>query len=186
MNYEHSKTSLNDICLNITDGKHGDCENQNNSGFYFVSVKDIQEGEINYKNARQITEYDFEDTNKRTKFALGDILITNSGTIGKMVFIDKSNFIKNTTFQKSVAIIKPNPKKIIPKFLYYFLLFKKKYFIQLASGSVQKNLLLKDIRNFKVDSFSFEFQKRIIKILDSIESKLKINKLLNQNIYIKN
>lgn len=120
----NSSYKLGEICLQITDGKHGDCENQENSGYYFVSVKDIDDGEINYSNARQITKFDFEDTDRRTKLENEDILITNSGTIGKFVFVN-SPLSRKTTFQKSVAIIKPNKNKIIPKFLYYYLISEK-------------------------------------------------------------
>ena len=95
----NSQYKLEDICLQITDGKHGDCENEENSGYYFVSVKDIDDGAINYSNARQITKFDFEETDKRTKLENEDILITNSGTIGKFVFIN-SPLSRKTTFQK--------------------------------------------------------------------------------------
>lgn len=70
---------LGDIAVSITDGKHGDCENAERSGFYFVSCKDIHDGIIDYTNARQITQRDFEDTHRRTKLEPNDILITNSG-----------------------------------------------------------------------------------------------------------
>ena len=33
------KRTLQELCLNITDGKHGDCENEENSGYYFKVVK---------------------------------------------------------------------------------------------------------------------------------------------------
>ena len=73
------KRTLQELCLNITDGKHGDCENEENSGYYFISCKDIFDGQINYKNARQITKADFEETHKRTMLEVDDILLTNSG-----------------------------------------------------------------------------------------------------------
>jgi type I restriction enzyme, S subunit len=69
---------LKDICEQITDGKHGDCMNESNSGFYFLSAKDIGSGNINYDNARQITKADFYETHKRTKFEPLDILFTNN------------------------------------------------------------------------------------------------------------
>ena len=52
---------INDVCSNITDGKHGDCANQENSGYYFLSAKDIKNGILNYTNARQITKNDFNE-----------------------------------------------------------------------------------------------------------------------------
>ncbi|WP_400199403.1 restriction endonuclease subunit S [Methanobrevibacter smithii] len=167
--------------MQITDGKHGDCENQENSGYYFVSVKDIDDGEINYSNARQITKFDFKDTNRRTKLENEDILITNSGTIGKFVFVN-SPLSRKTTFQKSVAIIKPNKNKIIPKFLYYYLISEKRQLVEYAGGTTQKNLLLRDIRNFEVKIPDESRQKKIIMILNDIDQLISVNKKLNKNL----
>ena len=177
----NSQYKLEDICLQITDGKHGDCENQENSGYYFVSVKDIDDGVINYSNARQITKFDFEDTDKRTKLENEDILITNSGTIGKFVFVN-SPLSRKTTFQKSVAIIKPNKNKIIPKFLYYYLISEKRRLVEYAGGTTQKNLLLRDIRNFEVEIPDETHQKKIIEILNNIDQLISVNKKLNRNL----
>ena len=167
--------------MQITDGKHGDCENQENSGYYFVSVKDIDDDEINYSNARQITKFDFEDTDRRTKLENEDILITNSGTIGKFVFVN-SPLSRKTTFQKSVAIIKPNKNKIIPKFLYYYLISEKRQLVEYAGGTTQKNLLLRDIRNFEVKIPDESRQKKIIMILNDIDQLISVNKKLNKNL----
>ena len=177
----NSSYKLGEICLQITDGKHGDCENQENSGYYFVSVKDIDDDEINYSNARQITKFDFEDTDRRTKLENEDILITNSGTIGKFVFVN-SPLSRKTTFQKSVAIIKPNKNKIIPKFLYYYLISEKRQLVEYAGGTTQKNLLLRDIRNFEVKIPDESRQKKIIMILNDIDQLISVNKKLNKNL----
>jgi len=64
-----SEVKLKDITISITDGKHGDCKGQDNSGYYFVSCKDVFDGLIHYDNARQITEDDFLDADKRTKLS---------------------------------------------------------------------------------------------------------------------
>ena len=177
----NSQYKLEDICLQITDGKHGDCENEENSGYYFVSVKDIDDGAINYSNARQITKFDFEETDKRTKLENEDILITNSGTIGKFVFVN-SPLSRKTTFQKSVAIIKPDKKKIIPKFLYYYLISEKRRLVEYAGGTTQKNLLLRDIRNFEVEIPDEIHQTKIIEILNNIDQLILVNKKLNKNL----
>jgi hypothetical protein len=42
---------LEDICAQITDGKHGDCQDQADSGFYFLSCKDVANGKMNYEAA---------------------------------------------------------------------------------------------------------------------------------------
>ncbi len=135
------KTPLENICHLITDGKHGDCQNQDNSGYYFLSAKDVNNNKLNYENARQITEEDFLHTNKRTKLEPDDILLSNSGTIGRMAIAKDNPLTYKTTFQKSVAILKPNQNKILPYYLYYCLHYVKEDIINRAGGTAQKNLL---------------------------------------------
>lgn len=84
---EWEDKTLNDLCSLITDGKHGDSVDEENSGYYFVSVKDLFGNDIIYKNARQITKNDFGETHRRTNLTSGDILLTNAGTIGRMAIV---------------------------------------------------------------------------------------------------
>src|SRR4051812_21159799 len=104
---EWKEYKLGDVCSLITDGKHGDCRNEENSGYFFISAKDVKDGKIYYENARQITKADFEETHRRTNLAADDVVITNSGTIGRMAIVKDTPETRRTTFQKSVAILKP-------------------------------------------------------------------------------
>ena len=179
------KRTLQELCLNITDGKHGDCENEENSGYYFISCKDIFDGQINYKNARQITKADFEKTHKRTMLEVDDILLTNSGTIGRMAFVTDREATTKTTFQKSVAIIKPDKQKVLPRYLYYQLQNCVPQFINSSNGSAQKNLLLSTMRTFQIEiEENREKQEKIADTLsaydDLIENNQKQIKLLEE------
>ena len=179
------KRTLQELCLNITDGKHGDCENEENSGYYFISCKDIFDGRINYKNARQITKADFEETHKRTMLEVDDILLTNSGTIGRMAFVTDREATTKTTFQKSVAIIKPDKQKVLPRYLYYQLQNCVPQFINSSNGSAQKNLLLSTMRTFQIEiEENREKQEKIANTLsaydDLIENNQKQIKLLEE------
>ncbi len=140
---------LRDICSLITDGKHGDCQNETNSGYFFISAKDVKDGKVCYDNAREITKSDFEETHRRTNLTAGDILITNSGTIGRMAIIRDIPETRRTTFQKSVAILKPKREKINSKFLYCLLQSNYNVIVELAGGTTQQNLLLGDLKEFE-------------------------------------
>ena len=175
---------LSEFTLNITDGKHGDCVNEVNSGYYFLSVKDIKQYNIDYKNARQITEADFIETHKRTKLEKGDILLANSGhTIGKMLYVRESPFIKKSTFQKSVAIIKPDSSKVDGSYLFYNLLANVEGLRRAAVGSAQPNLLLGDLRNFQV-SIEKERPSQVLisKILSDLDKKIALNNKINTEL----
>ncbi len=152
-NYEYDNfldKTISEVCSKVTDGKHGDCTNEDNSGYYFLSAKDIKNGVLNYKKARQITKADFEETHRRTNLEVGDILLTNSGTIGRMAIALNQTETTRTTFQKSVAIIKPIKNQVYSKFLFYLLSSKLVHFNNLSAGTAQKNLLLRDIRSLKI------------------------------------
>lgn len=177
--------ALAELTLNITDGKHGDCRGKDDSGYYFISCKDIREGQIHYEDARQIIEEDFWDAHKRTRLEPDDILVTNSGTIGRMTFVRDVPLTYRTTFQKSVAIVKPDKAKIFPKYLYYQLQNCVDDFINRSNGAAQKNLLLSTMRAFKMNIHEDEdLQMHIAAILsaydDLIENNQKQIKLLEE------
>jgi type I restriction enzyme S subunit len=166
---------LSEITHSITDGKHGDCTPDESSGYYFISCKDIQNGKINYESARQITYQDYLDVHKRTKLEKHDILITNSGTIGRMCFVDERAKLERTTFQKSVAIVKPNIEKVDAAYLYYYLYRSVDELIRKAYGSSQKNLLLSQLRNIEVDLPNRETQIKIVNSIKPLDDKIHLN-----------
>jgi type I restriction enzyme S subunit len=176
-----NKLPLSDLTINITDGKHGDCKNEEGSGYYFLSVKDLKPYKIDFKNARQITKADFIETHKRTKLERGDILLANSGnTIGKMFYVNDIPEINKSTFQKSVAIIKPDSSKIHGNYLYYNLLANVEGLRRAAVGSAQPNLLLRDLRAFQVSIHKERNQQESIAgFLSVLDKKIQLNNQVN-------
>lgn len=172
-NNNWKREKLENVCAQITDGKHGDCQDEQNSGFYFLSCKDVSDGKLNYDGARQITEADFLDTHRRTKFAPADILITNSGTIGRMALAPDNELTRRTTFQKSVAILKPVSERVEPSFLYYALQADIRRLIEFAGGTAQKNLLLRDLRSFEVRVPPLPVQRQIAGILSAYDELIE-------------
>ena len=174
---------LEDITTLITDGKHGDCENKKDSGYYFLSVKDIIRDQLDYENARQIEKSDFEETDKRTNLQPGDILFTNTGTIGRMAIAPNHALTRKTTFQKSVAIIKPKHELIFPKYLFYLLKNEKKRICLYAEGTTQLNLLLKDLRSFHIGEIpELPYQKAISHILGTFDEKIDLNNKISKDL----
>lgn len=170
------------LCSLITDGKHGDCKDEESSGYYFVSIKDIKNGEIVYENARQITRYDFEETHRRTNLAVGDILLTNTGTIGKMAIVKDIPETSKTTFQKSVALLKPKENITKTYFLYSLLKSEIKNIIDLAGGSTQSNLLLGDLRAYQIKYPGFDLVCKYEEIATPIFQTMGSKGLENQNL----
>ena len=177
------KVRLGDITIQMYDGKHGDCKDEENSGYYFISVKDLNDFEINYKNARQITKSDFEANYQRTLLENGDTIYANTGdTIGKSLFVIDNTLAKYTSFQKSIAVIKPDKKQVNPRYLFYLLKYLTPQLRNAATGSSQKNLLLSTMRNFELSIHERKLQNKIASVLGNIDDKILNNYHINNNL----
>jgi type I restriction enzyme, S subunit len=163
---------MGEVCSKITDGKHGDCNNELGSGYYFISAKDINTGIIQYDKTREIAKVDFEDANKRTRLCAGDLVVVNTGaTIGKTALVIDDERTSRTTFQKSVAIIQVIPSKLSNLFLQYYIIIDRDNIYHSASGSAQKNWLLSQMRDYKILVPPIILQNRFTDIALKIEEE---------------
>lgn len=177
------KSTLGEITLSIFDGKHGDCKDHPHSGYYFISVKDLQEYGIDYSQAREIDPIDFQQNYTRTNLENGDTLYANTGdTIGKSLYIKNNPLAKRTSFQKSVAVLKPNTEHVEPRYLYYLLKYETPRLRKAATGSGQKNLLLSTMRNFEVSIHDRSTQRKIVETLSCIDDRIQCNYEVNDNL----
>ncbi len=176
----------------VTDGKHGDCNDEQNSGYFFLSSKDLRDGKLNYDNPRQIMYSDFLETHRRTNLEPGDILLANCGaSIGRIGIAQDDPRIYKTTFQKSISVIKSNKSFVDGRYLYYFLLCNSDLLIHLGNGTAQPNLLIGDLKRIEVPIPPNIIQQRIAAILSAYDNLIKNNlrrinilEEIAQNLYI--
>ena len=179
------ESTLGEVCSLITDGKHGNCKNEENSGFYFLSAKNIRNNTLLFEGGRQITKKDFLETHQRTDLKPGDICMINTGaTIGRISFAPEDKRTYKTTFQKSVAVIKPIASKINNHYCRYLLVADVKKLVKVSSGTAIPNLLLGDLRKHKINlPKSLKEQKKIVKNLDALSAETqKLEALYIQKI----
>ncbi|MDP3397352.1 MAG: restriction endonuclease subunit S [Methanoregula sp.] len=165
------ETKLGEVCYKITDGKHGDCKNEQNSEYYFLSAKDVFNDTLNYEKARQISKKDFEETHRRTDLKPGDVLVTNSGTIGRMALAPDDEKTYRTIFQKSVAIIKPKNDILNSDFCKYILESDLDKLVNISAGTAQQNLLIGDLKTHTIYLPSIEEQRMIVNQLDEFKKQ---------------
>ena len=98
--HNYPRVTLKEVCHKITDGKHGGCKQEDNSGYYYVGAREIYDGKIHYDTAPQITYDDFSKDYRRCNLEKGDMVIVNTGaTIGKSA-IASSHLTEKTLLQK--------------------------------------------------------------------------------------
>ncbi len=92
---------LGDICTKITDGTHH-TPKYISEGVPFISVKDVRNYKIDFSNTKFISKEEHNELIKRCFPEEGDILITKSGTIGRLAIVPNIEF----SLFVSVALLK--------------------------------------------------------------------------------
>jgi type I restriction enzyme S subunit len=115
-----TETTLGDVCLKITDGSHSSPASTT-VGNIMASVKDLTPFGINLDNARKISAFDYDLLVKQgCQPNVGDVLIAKDGNTA----LDTTCLIKKSlpvVLLSSVAILRPNPKKLLAEYLKQYL-----------------------------------------------------------------
>ena len=153
---------LLDYCINITDGTHSTVIDSPNTDYYLLSCKNVKDGKIEITNTdRTISESTLLSLRKRTNLDINDVVITSVGTIGEVATIKQ---FPNYEFQRSVALLKPNINKILPKYLEYYLISRRGQgeIKSRIKGAAQPCLFLNDIKNLEINAHKYDEQQHIV------------------------
>lgn len=177
------KYSLDELCLKVTDGSHSSPKAQT-EGYPMFSVKDMQEYDFDREGCKRISEEDFAVMKKNGCVPIkGDILVAKDGSYLKQIFICHET--KEEAILSSIAIFRPDTTKVIPEFLCYLLKSPQVYnYIasNCVSGSALPRIVLKDFKKVVMDVPTKEQQQKIINILLPIDSKIRLNNAINNNL----
>ena len=178
--YNYPMYALKEVCRKITDGKHGGCEQEQDSGYYYVGAREIYDGEIHYDTAPQITKSDFDKDYRRCNLEQGDFVLVNTGaTIGKSA-IAKHPLTEYTLLQKSVAMFKVKPEIISAVFLKYCYEANPEMYT-VENASAQPNLLLSRINSTLIYIPPIELQEQFASFVEQIDkSKFEIQQSLEK------
>lgn len=161
---------LNELCLSITDGDH-QAPPKSETGVPFLVISNISKGFFDFNSVTRFVPRSYFNAIKHTRIPKkGDVLYTVTGSYGIPLFVD---FQKDFCFQRHIAILKPDNSKIISKFLFYVLssfeLLEQAN--NVATGTAQKTVPLRGIKNFSLKLPKIEEQIEIVKQIDSLFEK---------------
>jgi type I restriction enzyme S subunit len=155
---------LGEVC-DVRDGTH-DSPKYVSQGYPLITSKNLMsDGTIDFNNVNYLTEYDYNQINKRSKVDVGDILFGMIGTIGNPVVVKTEGFaIKN------VALIK-SQGGLNQEFLVYQLKsdFIEKQFKRMNAGGILKFIALGIIRNLDIIVTNKKEQQKIATCLSSLD-----------------
>ena len=173
--------TIADVALNVTDGVHNTVHDDPNGQYLLLSCKNIKGGSLSISQCeRRISQETFEKLRRRTKLAKGDVLISSVGTVGELLMLNTDP--ANYEFQRSVAIIKPNPEMISSSYLYLALMMQRAELINAAHGAVQQCLFISDISEFPIGIPNAEILRTFNSIVTPMFNKMSENEAENERL----
>lgn len=159
--------TLANVCTKITDGSHFSPSTVT-SGYPYITVRDIKESQIDFKNCAFIEKVDFLELQRNgCNPIFGDVLFSKDGTVGKVALVEsETDFV----VLSSLAILRPNTSLIDPKYLSYVL--RSPAFLEEAigkkTGVAIRRIILKNLKQIPVPYPPLPEQQRIVTLLDEV------------------
>lgn len=170
------------ILFPLDDGNHGEIHPKISDyvkeGIPFLMASDLTSSKIDLEKCVFITSEQAKSLRKGVAKE-GDVLLSHKGTIGRVSILSglKSEFAILTPQITRYRI--RDKSKLLPEFLKYY--FKNKNFQKILSswsgaGSTRPYLSITSQRDLPIKLFDITFQKKVIKIISSLEEKIELNK----------
>ena len=159
--------SLADICLSVTDGDH-QAPPQAETGIPFITIAAINDGHLRLEKAsRFVPSPYFEALKDSRRPQRGDILFSVTGSIAIPAQVDTDEAF---TFQRHIAILKPDYSKVSSLYLKFALGTEslKKQALDVATGTAQLTIPLTGLRSFKIDVPPQKEQTEIVRRVESL------------------
>lgn len=165
--HELLKYMIKRVNIGINPRKFFKLNPANPTGFY-VTVRELNglNGVRQYNQSDLIDDEAISILSKRSDIEEGDILFSNTGTVGKLALVISKP--ENWGVNEGICVIKPLHNIILSKFLYYFLdsstahsIYNKK-----LTGSTLKHITRNDLLKIKVPIPSLSVQQEIVEKLD--------------------
>ncbi|MFA5929326.1 MAG: restriction endonuclease subunit S [Candidatus Micrarchaeia archaeon] len=144
-----------------------------NGNNFYVTIKNIgNQNIILDERCDKVDDNALLKINARSKLEKGDILFSGIGTIGKTFFVDETP--SNWNVSESIFTLRANTRLISTEILYYLLLSSnfQDYAHQLASGSVQKGIRMRDLKRYRLAVPPMTVQNETSAVFSSVLQKL--------------
>lgn len=168
------KAKLSECCQSISDGDP-QAPPKSNKGIPFVTISNIKDNSFDFTNCMHVPQSYYDNLLAKRKPQKGDILYSVVGSFGIPVLM-KENV--KFTFQRHIAILRPNPHIVEPAYMYYSML-SKAFFLQAdaaAIGAAQRTISLSSLQNLTINLPDLPTQRRIASILSAYDDLIENNR----------
>ena len=173
---------LGDVCT-ISSSKRILAKEYQTEGITFYRGKEVIEKPNGNKVSTElfISPKRYEEIKGKSEVPKkGDILLTSVGTLGIPWLVDEDDFYFK---DGNLTWLRCNTQ-ILPSYLYLWLnsAEAQNQIDVKCIGSTQKALTIETLNKFQITLPSLELQKKIVAVINPIESRININRSVNENL----
>jgi type I restriction enzyme, S subunit len=160
--------TLAQACSFIGDGTHESPE-RTATGVPVLSAQNIQHGRLVPDTSRYTSVAEYQRFRDRVALRRGDVLMTIVGSLGRVALLEREEPL---VFQRSVAILRPDPAKADARFLFYALQRPSmaREIQSRANKSAQAGIYLTKLSTLPIPLPPLSQQRRIAAILDKADT----------------
>lgn len=166
---------LSDCCLSISDGDHL-APPKVDEGVPFITIRNFDSfNAIDFTNTMYVPDEYYDKLKNIRKPHKGDILYSVVGSFGIPILVKEN---KKFVFQRHIAILRPNTKKVNTDYLFQLMRSSSFYAVadNLAVGSAQRTISLTSLRRTLINLPEKDIQQKIGSILSQYDELIETNR----------
>jgi type I restriction enzyme S subunit len=159
------------------DGPHA-TPKRKTDGPYFLNISSLENGRLDLSKSDRLSEDEFVTWTRRVIPQSGDLLYSYETRLGEAALMPDG--IK-ACLGRRMALLRPNPEVVDPKFLLYFYLgpqFQRTIQKHTITGATVPRLLLSEMPSWTVVIPPLEEQRGIAEVLGALDDKIAANSTL--------
>ncbi len=158
--------NLGGLASKVTDGEHKTPKREK-SGHYLLSARNVRDGHLSLEKVDYVGEDEFNKLRKRCDPNKGDILISCSGSVGRISLCDKDD---EYVMVRSAALVKTDLMEQNNQYLMYALQSPKlqQIIVEKSKSTAQSNLFLAPIKELPIPLPTREEQIEIVRRVEEL------------------
>ncbi len=171
---------LLDACELIVDCPHSTAKDEG-SGYPLIRTPNIGKGRLKLEGVHRVSYETYCARNERAVPKTDDLILAREAPVGNVAIIKNG---QQVCLGQRTVLIRPNKNIVEPDFLVYYLLAPEMQHMLLsaANGATVSHLNMADIRKLEISLPDLEVQKKIGRLLSTIEDKIETNNEINDNL----
>jgi type I restriction enzyme S subunit len=167
---------IKDIALGIYDGPHA-TPVEADSGPVYLGIKNVTAGgRLDLSEIRHVSEQDFPKWIRRVTPQADDIVFSYEATLHRYALIPDGF---RGCLGRRMALVRPDPTKVVPKFLHYYFLssqWRSVVEANIISGATVDRIPIMRFPSFEVRLPDINAQRRIVSVLSAYDDLIENNR----------